>query len=227
MQPSSSGGTERLILPSALFRFEVPCYPLQNTEALKEQGELSAKFLLPNLQQLDGKRSFADVRLGWCSRGLAMSVSVKGKQQHPWCHASRLEDSDGVLFWLSTRETDSIHRANRFCHQFVALPGGKGTRLDQPLIEQLAIQRAVEHPKSLPQGALQVFCKRSKTGYLLRVNIPAVALTGFDPTEFPKLAFAYMVTDRDFGAQTLTLDREYPIGSDPSLWVTLALQPNE
>ncbi len=56
-----------------------------------------------------------------------------------------LDSSDGLRVWIDTRDTHNIHRASRFCHQFVFLPTGGGPRLDQPVAEQTLINRAREN----------------------------------------------------------------------------------
>lgn len=214
---------ERLIPPTALFRFELPCYPVESIWEPQGPLELNERHRLPEFGLLDGAVPFADVRLGWSTRGLAISLTVRGKQQHPWCRHSRWESSDGMCVWISTRETANIHRANRFCHQFVFLPLGRGPQLDKPVVEHVMIQRATEHPKTLPAGALQIRSARHRDGYSLRAAIPAIALTGFDPDEHRRWGFSYAVMDRELGIQRLALSDEYPVASDPSLWSTLEL----
>jgi len=87
----------------------------------------------------------------------------------------------------------------------------------------LAINRARESPKPVSSTALKVRREKRIDGYLLQAHIPAEALTGFDPTEHPKLGFMYAVIDRELGWQTLNLGPEFPITEDPSLWSTLEL----
>ncbi len=223
MAENPDSTVERLIPPTALFRFEIPCYPIDPVWEPQGSLELDERFRIPDFSQLDGVPSFADLRLGWSPRGLAISLVVGGKQQHPWCRQTRWESSDGLSIWISTRETDHIHRANRFCHQFVFLPCGRGQRLDQPVIDQVMIPRATENAKTLPAGAMHIRSARRKDGYVLRAAIPAISLTGFDPDEHRRLGFFYAVTDRELGGQMLALSAEYPAASDPSLWSTLQL----
>ena len=62
-----------------------------------------------------GDSPYADLRLGWSEQGIAINVTVRGKQQAPWCRDSRIDESDGVQIWIDTRNTQNIHRAGRFC----------------------------------------------------------------------------------------------------------------
>jgi hypothetical protein len=70
---------------------------------------------------------------------------------------------------------------------------------------------------------LQIRSEKRVDGYVMEALIPAEALTGWGPTDHPKLGFAYAVIDRELGMQTYTIGTEFPFESDPSLWATLEL----
>jgi len=93
---------------------------------------LGDEYLLPRFGTLDGQRQFAELRAAWNPQGLVFDLRVPGKQQALWCRQSRMEDSDGLQIWIDTRDAHNIHRATRFCHRFVCLPQGGGSRTDQP-----------------------------------------------------------------------------------------------
>src|SRR5438105_15899659 len=187
---------EALISPTMLFRFSAPC--LRTEEKWSPAGiKLDAEHRLPCFAELAGKKSFADVRLGWSEAGIALNVTVQGKQQPPWCRDSRIDDSDGVQVWIDTRNTQNIHRAGRFCHRFAFLPIGAGGKLDQPVAVMLAINRAKESPREIEPGTLKVRCQRLADGYAIEGFIPAAALTGFSPADQPALGFSYAVIDRE------------------------------
>ena len=213
---------EPLIAPSFLFRYSLPCLecdPLWGPNG----AALDERYTVANLAELDGGRQFAEVRAAWGKEGLSFSVRVEGKKQPPWCRSNRIEDSDGFRVWIDTRDTHNIHRAGRFCHQFVFLPSGGGARLDAPVAEPLLINRARENPQPARSSALKVRSEKRIYGYLLECHISATALTGFDPAEHPRLGFMYAVYDRELGDQTLHLGSEFPYTEDPSLWSTLEL----
>ena len=216
--------TPSQLIPSAfLFRFSVPCRPCKSDWGQKGI-ELDTVHSMPTFHaELDAGAQFADFRVGWSDNGLAVNVRVEGKRQAPWCRANRLEDSDGLSLWIDTRDTRTIHRAGRFCHRFILLPQGGGRRHDEPLANLVTIHRAKENPKPFPADRIQVYSEKRIDGYLLRGFIPREAMTGFDPREYSQLGFAYAVTDRELGWQTLSLGAEYPFTSDPSLWGSLQL----
>ena len=213
---------EPLLAPTFLFRFSVPCQ--QQSTLWKRKGlALPASCRVPSFGELEGRPLFADLRAAWNADGLGFTVRVHGKRQSVWCRESRLEDSDGLHLWIDTRNTHNIHRASRFCHRFAFLPQGGGRGSQQPVAKMLTIHRAREHPKPIDERLLRVHREERVDGYLLNALIPAQVLTGFDPTEHPRLGFTYAITDRELGWQTFLVGPEFPFAEDPSLWGTLEL----
>lgn len=216
-----------LIAPRFLFRFAVP---VRRNELVGATPTISLdqSFRLMNLAELDASTphaepQFADVRMAWSPAGLAFQVTVDGKNQLPWCRESRLEDSDGLQVWIDTRATHNIHRASKFCHRFVFLPRGGGSKAELPVTDQLLIHRARENARPVRPRELQVASRCTKSGYELQAFVPAVALSGFDPADHPKLGFTYAVIDRELGVQTFATGAGFPFQEDPSCWATLEM----
>ena len=213
---------EPLLPVRFLYRFAVPCKyrdPLWSARGLK----LGNPYRLANLAELEGPGAGADVRAAWSESGLAVAVEVTGKQQGPWCRASRPLDSDGLHLWIDTRNVHNVHRAGRFCHRLVFLPAGGGRRANQPLAHWLAIHRAREQPRPIDSADLKVRSEICPGGYRMELFLPAACLTGFDPDEHPSLGFNYALVDRELGTHTLSVGSPMPYEEDPSLWVTLEL----
>src|SRR6476661_7766620 len=212
--------SEALISPTMLFRFAAPCH--YTDERWSAGGvKLGEKHRIPCFAELNGSKPLADLRLAWSENGIVLNVAVRGKQQPPWCRDSRIDDSDGVQFFIDTRNTQNIHRAGRFCHRFAFLPIGSGRKLDQPVAVLLAINRAKESPREIEPGVLRIRCQRLADGYSLEGFIPSTALTGYSPTDQPALGFSYAVIDRELGWQSFSVGPEMPFMEDPSLWGTL------
>jgi hypothetical protein len=214
--------SETLISPTMLFRFAAPCF-YTDARWSADGIKLGEKYRLPCFAELHGKQPFADVRLAWNEAQVLLNVTVRGKEQPPWCRDSRIDDSDGIQFWIDTRNTQNIHRAGRFCHRFAFLPIGAGRRLDEPLAVMLAINRAKESPREIDPRQLAIRGARLADGYSLAGAIPAAALTGYNPAEHPAIGFSYAVIDRELGWQPFTVGPELPFVDDPSLWGTLDL----
>jgi hypothetical protein len=210
-----------LLTPSFLFRFSLPIKQIGGS--WPPRAPLDEQFRLVNFTALDDARRFADVRAAWCDRGFVFSLEVSGKKHLPWCREGRIDESDGFHIWIDTRDTKTIHRASRFCHHFVFLPAGGGQRLDQPVAEQVLINRARENAQPVRPGVLDVRAQKRVNGYALDCIVPAAALTGFNPEDYPRLGFFYAVADRELGLQTVAYSAEFPYQEDPSLWCTLEL----
>lgn len=213
-----------LLPPRQMFRFGVDvayCKKLGAVGGIK----LGEAFRLPLFAELDGELPLADVRMAWSEAGLAWQVQVDGKSQAPWCREARLDESDGLHVWVDTRATLNVHRASRFCHRFAFLPCGGGSRGDEPVADQLLINRARENARPVRPRELQATGKVTARGYSLTAMAPAEALGGFDPAQQPRLGFTYAVIDRERGLQTFSAGPGFPYEEDPSCWAELRLLP--
>jgi hypothetical protein len=208
---------DQLIDPTMLFRFEVTLRknPLKWTaKGLK----LPVSCRLPSFGALGDRPIFADVRMAWNKDGIGVHVSVNGKRQLPWCRETRLDESDGFHIWIDTRCSPSIHRATQFCHRFLWMPAGGGSKREKPVAALVPIHRSRGNPKPVERDQLKIVAFPRHDGYELAGLIPASAMTGFSPSDQPRIALYYAVIDRELGWQTLALGPEYPVAEDPSLW---------
>lgn len=214
---------ERLIPPTMLYRFALPCRKVNGTWNARTGIQLSDEYIMPSLGSLDGQRPFADVRAGWSEEGMFFTVDVSEKQQSIWCRETQLMESDGFQVWLDTRDTHNVHRATRYCHWFLFLPTGGGSKRDTAVGNMLRINRAKDDPKTLNQVKPKVVARLKHGGYAMSIHIPKMALGGWDPDEHPRLGFNYAVIDRELGDQTLAVGNDFPISEDPGLWQTIDL----
>ena len=215
--------TDALVPPSFLFRLSLPCYRF--AQGWTDGGaDLGPQHVMTSFHGVlnQGPR-FAEFRLGWNDDGIYIHLRTTGKKQAPWCQAARMDESDGLCLLIDTRNTQNIHRAGRFCHQFIVLPQGSGRLLNEPTIALAELPRARENPKPAPDGSLHVLSEKRIDGYILQAFIHRDAITGFDPQEHPRLGFNYAIVDRELGWQTFNLDPSFPFRGDPSLWGTLEL----
>jgi hypothetical protein len=210
---------------SFLFRFQLP---VQYVESIPLRGQklldLPEGCTLPELGELDDTPHFARLRAGWNENGLGFSVDVAGKRTPLTARPEAPAESDGLQIWIDTRNTQSIHRASRFCHHFCVLPVGGGKKSDAPLAVQLPIARGSENAEMAESKQLPVAVERRKDGYRLEVWLPAELLHGYDAQASPLLGFYYVVRDSELGEQFLTVGRDFPFAHDPSLWSTLELR---
>lgn len=214
---------ERLIPPTMLYRFALPCRKATSDWNSKTGIELDENHILPGLGTLDGQHRFADVRTAWTEDGLFVNVDVSHKQQSLWCRETQLIESDGLQVWIDTRNTHNVHRATRYCHWFVFLPNGGGSRKNSAIATMLRINRSKNDPKTLNQVKPKLVAKLKHGGYTLSAYIPRQALDGWDTAEHTRIGFNYSVIDRELGCQTLAVGTEFPVSEDPTLWQTLEL----
>jgi hypothetical protein len=208
-----------------LFRTAHPCLYLPDVP--REEGDdlldLPEACRLDSFAAMDGRAAFADLRLAWNERGLALQVEVRGKEQPAVGDVDRPRQSDGVTLWLDTRDSRGSHRANRYCHLFYFLAAGGGPDKDEAAFVQGRINRALEDAPVAAASEVAFRRERRRGGYLLEAFLPAAALNGFDPEQSPRLGFCYAVRDQEQGEQTAGLEAEFPWAEDPTLWSVLEL----
>ena len=214
----------QLVTPSFLFRWsfpvvQIPALPNRSGRLLG----LPDLCRLPSLNELDSRRDHADVRLAWNANGLGISVNVRGRTKKPECSVALTEFADGLTVWIDTRNTQGVHRATRFCHQFCLMPLGGGKKSLDPVVLQIPLARAREEAAPPNLSLIQLQAEIQKDGYWLEAWFPAEVFVGFDPATSPRLGFHYRLHDNELGDQTLAVGSEFPVASDPSLWQTLEL----
>jgi hypothetical protein len=184
---------------------------------------LTDSYRLDDLNGLDNRPRFAELRAGWSENGLLFNVEVVGKEHPLQSDPQQPLSSDGLQLWIDTRNTPGVHRANRFCHLICASPSGGGKNREQPWVRQLEIPRCREASPLAGPDAFRCRSKLNKDGYSIALWIPADALNGFDPEQSPILGFYCALRDEELGTQTFGLGDEFPYQSDPSLWQSLEL----
>ena len=213
-----------------LFRFS---FRVKRCDELPKRGkrllDLSTDFALPDLSELRGVRAFGEVRMAWNDEGLGINVQVGGKKHPPVAEERTPTMPDGVQLWIDTRNTQSIHRASRYCHHFCFAPTGGSRDGEQPFGVQLPIAQAREVTPLAAKGSLLVNAEILSDGYRLEAWLRREQLQGFDPAADreagspTKLGFYYEIRDSELGNQPLTVDASFPFAHDPSLWSTLEL----
>ena len=202
------------------FRYRISCKKIAGKLDLKK--ELDESYRLPNLGDLDGQKSFGDVRVGWTEAGLQFQVEVTGKKKSLWCRETAVLESDGLQLWIDTRDTHNVHRATKFCHWFVTLPNG-GEDDNTPIATTLKINRSREDSPAMNRQGIEIKATVKKTGYKMSCLISEKSMHGWDTNEHRNIGFNFAIVDSEFGWHTLAIGPELPISEDPSLWQTLHL----
>jgi hypothetical protein len=224
LHSNQNGSVMTGVLPPAFFfRFAIPV--IHQTELPRTRGgllQLPGTCRLPQVNLAEEVPRFGDLRMAWNNQGLGVSVEVRGKKMPVSSLADQPLASDGLQLWIDTRNTQSIHRATRYCHHFCFLPV-ENEKPSRPLAMELPIARAREERKlALPED-MQIQSKILSDGYRLEAWLPAKVLLGYDPEANPQLGFYYLLQDAELGREFLTVGEEFPFEQDPSLWSTLEL----
>lgn len=221
------------ILPGGfLFRYQLEVRRLDSAPGRDDPlPDLSDLAPLPRLQALSrpedasSSSAFASLRLGWHELGLGVQLEVTGKSRPVSCRESSPDASDGLTLWIDTRNTQTIHRASRFCHALSFLPAGGGRGQDRPVSISRPIARARDEPPAPADDAMRIESRSLEDGYRLRAWIGATALHGWDTETIDAIGFTYRVHDNELGDQLLALGDDFPYDRDPSLWSVLLLSP--
>jgi hypothetical protein len=217
----------KLLLPQAFwFRMAVACPKIDGIPKASGRGgllDLPASCLLTDLSSLDGRSSWASVRVGWNPGGLgiavlAAAVPVKAATDRP-------EGFADFNLWIDTRDTRNVSRATRFCHRFAAhLKLSRDRKALAVEINQRPIARAVADAPICDQSLISTRTELTRSGWQLEIFLPVSTLSGFDPDTNRRLGFAYQVSDHAREDQFLGVGRDFPLGENPSLWATLELK---
>lgn len=211
------------IPPRAFFAYSVRCPYVGDT--LKIDGNLRdwpEAARLPDLQAIEGRAHFGDVYLGWNETGLYCGVSVRNKTEYR-IDPRNCARGECLELWIDTRDLKDVHRANRYCHHFCFLPGGSGRDGKGPIGRQANIHGAREQAPPCPEDSIHLGLRRLKRSYQLELRIPAAGLNGFQPGEFDRLGFTYLLHDSQKGTQAWSAATDLPVESDPSVWGTAEL----
>ncbi len=219
------------VLPGGfLFRYELQAERLDRAPGRSDPlPDLSHLEPLPDLRSLSQPQDsppplcFASVRLGWHESGVGVQLEVTGKSRPVRCLEESPDSSDGLTLWIDTRNTQTIHRASRFCHALGLLPSGAGRRGDAPVIVPCPIARARDEPPEVARGSWRIESQLLEDGYRLQAWIDSSALHGWDTETIDAVGFTYRVRDNELGDQVLALGDEFPYDRDPSLWSVLRL----
>ncbi|MGB2986362.1 MAG: hypothetical protein WBE26_10810, partial [Phycisphaerae bacterium] len=218
-------GVTALIPNRFLFHFEFPLHYRSRPPVIDGHvDDWTDDDLLPKLGELDGLGEFADVWVCWNEAGLWVACRVVDKRQPLRCDPRTFWTGDNLRLCTDMRDARANKRATRFCQQFYFLPTGGGLTKKEPVAGVNKIRRAREDAPPIPAGRIAVASHVTGTGYTLEAYVPAECLSGFDPTEHPRIGFYYMLEDGDHGQQYLTVGDDLYWYVDPSTWATAVLR---
>jgi len=208
-----------------LFDFEFPL--MYRNKLPRLNGKLqdwTDAHLLPTLSQLDGQTDFGQVFACWNEKGLAIACRVEGKKRPLACEPKRYWAGDNLRICTDMRDARANRRATKYCQQFYFLPTGGGAKKNKPVAGAAQIKRAKDQAPSFSNDRIEIASSTYKTGYSLEAIIPAGCLSSFDPEQHHRIGLYYILEDREWGQQHVTIGDDLNWHIDPSTWPTAVLE---
>lgn len=204
--------------PSFLFRVCTPIARVAGEPAWKLWDELTP---VSAGGDLDADPPPLAVRAGWDEEGLLVGCEVTGKSKPAKGDLADPQASDSVVVCVDTRDTKTIRRAGRFCHRFRLIPADPKGK-PAAYLRQEPVPRAREDAAFGPMKG-EAISEVSKSGYRILARVAADNLTGYDPTDSPKIGFYVVLQDAEHGVRPMSGDEKLPVDADPSFWTTVEL----
>lgn len=177
---------------------------------------------LPALMCVEEDDSYADLFVSWDDSGLYFGLDIPRKTTYK-IKPKEPNRGDCLELLIDTRDLKNSHRANRYCHRFYFLPGGRGSDGKQPIGRHIHIDNAREQSPPCPEDDIIVGLRRLKRSCQMEIRIPATGLNGYQPREYRRIGFNYLLYDAEKGLQSWTNDGDDDRSGDPSTWGTLDL----
>jgi hypothetical protein len=213
------------LLPAAfLMRYRLPVLRFDRLPRTgKKLLDLPESARLAWPRSLDAPLPPLDLRAGWNPHGLGFALAVTGRTRPVLSDPEDPPRLDALELWIDTRDTQTVHRATRYCHHLFVLPVGGGPEGREALVRPLPVARAREDAPLADEGEYLVRSQVARGGYLLEVWLASEVLFGFDPATQPRLGFFCCVHDLEHGRSPFSVGDAFPATSDPSLWHSLEL----
>jgi len=176
---------------------------------VKEDLRANDEHRIPSTAELLGEEEFADLYMGWNEQKISLEI-----------RSQRRSESDSVEFFFDTRDLKTKVQISKFCHHFVFTPDEK----DGVFGKEMTRFRNEDIHRLCDPRELFVDVEGDDSSYILRIQIPAVCLFGYDPFQFQRLGFTYRVNRANGPSQHFAVSsEEFNIEQQPSLWATVKL----
>ncbi len=173
--------------------------------------------LLPQTDFLLLEDVFADMSFCWDESGLYFNVFFKKKCEDSFY--PEYQKGDSVEIFIDTRDFKKANSLTEFCHHFVFLPQKEGTDVIGHEVTRFPSESA--HPLA-DSSLLTGKTVHKSYSYEMEIVIPAKALTGFDPKQFPQLGFTYRINRYKMPPQHFSVSSKFfSFEMRPELWSSI------
>ena len=188
----------------------------------RKEIPLPKKYLLPDLSELTGDTTFAEISLGWSQKGLFATIIINKTTLQPFFPDFTAGDS--VEFFIDTRDVKTSSFNTRFCHHFFFLPLPISTNGEMIQAGEITRFRTEDAHELCNPTLLKVTCGQEKRKTVMQLFIPSEALVGYDPSQFARIGFTYRINRYDEPPQHFSASSEdFAIEQNPQSWATLQL----
>lgn len=195
---------------SPFFFVEQPLYPV------KGEG-LGKRHALPVVEECQDLPLLYPLQLGWHEEGLTFAVVVprkssKKQKQEP---LSSLQ----LELFVATREHKELFYMTKFCHHFLfRFEASEGWECK----EVTKFRGEETRPLALPT-VFEVAMREAGGNLVIEVDVPQVALYGYDPLEVRTLGWTCRLSGEALEEQVYCSPQEFPPEQFPSYWPSFTL----
>ncbi len=173
---------------------------------------------VPDLSNFLDEEKFGSVFLTWSEEGLSGKAVIEKPFEGSFFPEYRKGDS--LELFIDTRDHKKGGFASRFCHHFVFLAG----EVNGIQAEEVSKFRSEDTHPLCSSVDLKVSSETHKKSYALSFTIKESALHGFDPSQFPRIGFAYRINRLKGKPQHFPCSSEhFELFEHPGLWASVTL----
>jgi hypothetical protein len=197
----------------------VPFHPLDFFQVKMSTPPFEGKFVKGHLLPSLDDNSVAKVSLGWSASGLHILIDAR----YPLTEAQFPDFTRGdvVELMIDCRDNKQGYHLSRFCHHFACFNApveheGKAVYG----VEVTRFRGEDTHPLCSPEK-IEV---ESFSNKKFSIFLPREILTGYDPAQFPRIGFSYIIKthtelEQTFGASI----EDFAVEQQPSVWSSIEL----
>jgi hypothetical protein len=193
--------------------------PLLPADFFSYSFSISSKMTeVPDTSHLLDEEKFGSLYLSWSEDGIFGKAIIEKPFEGAFFPDYR--KGDCLEIFIDTRDHKKSGFASRFCHHFVFLAGEvNGIRA-----EEVSRFRSEDTHPLCNATDLIVSCHAGKKSYELSFQIKESALHGFDPSQFPRMGFAYRINRFKGKPQHFPVSSErFELFEHPGLWASVSL----
>jgi hypothetical protein len=192
------------------------------TVELKE-GEwgklLKKKHALPDFSELLYEDPFATVFLAWHQKGLLCQVEFSKPFEE--CYYPQFQKGEAIELFIDTRDLKTAGFVTKFCHHFVILP----KPVDDVRALEVTAFRTDDRHELADGDKIKVDATFKSRSFIVRMELPAECLHGYNPSHFDRLGFAYRISGVDRDPMHFALSsKNLAIESLPSKWTSMEMR---